>query len=88
MNQSRIFLYGKLKTLAPKGELFVATSKEMTPHNLREAVATLLKNSNPDFGGIGELNSSAIADETRILSEKEPIGEAKEFSFLPPVCGG
>lgn len=88
MNQSRILLYGKLKAFAPKGEIFVATSKEMTPDALREAVATRLKNSNPDFGGLLELKSSALADETRILSEKETIGEGKEFSLLPPVCGG
>ena len=88
MNQSRILLYGKLKAFTPKGEILINTFKEMTPNILREEVAKKLKSFNPDFGGILELKSSAIANDLRILSEKEPIGDGKEFSFLPPVCGG
>ncbi len=88
MIQSRILLYGKLKAFAPKGEILVTTVETMTPDILREEVARTLKELSPNFGGISELKSSAIANDSRILSEKEPIGEGKEFSFLPPVCGG
>ncbi len=88
MTKSRILFFGKLKTLSPKGEIEVETDSEMTPQALREAVAIVLKERDPLFAGVCELQSSAVADATKILNEKAPIGNGREFSLLPPVCGG
>ena len=88
MRTTQITLFGKLKKWAPKGFVEVSIHPEMTPKTLREAVATELTKINSEFPGISDLGSSAVANESRILQEEEPIGDSKEFSLLPPVCGG
>lgn len=88
MITSQITLFGKLKKWAPKGFVQVSIHPEMNPQTLREAVATELMKINSEFPGISDLVSSAVANESRILHEEELIGDSKEFSLLPPVCGG
>ncbi len=88
MNKSRVFLFGKLRSLSPGGEIEVETESDMTPQALREVVAKALKERDPLFAGVRELKSSAVADATKILNEKGFIGTGVEFSLLPPVCGG
>ena len=88
MKMTQITLFGKLKKWAPKGSVEVMIHSEMNPQLLREAVAQELKKINSSFLGIAELCSSAVANESRILQENELLGDSKEFSLLPPVCGG
>ena len=88
MKKTQIRLFGKLKTWAPEGKVDVLIHSEMNPQLLRLAVADELKKMNSSFLGIAELCSSAVADESRILHENELLGDSKEFSLLPPVCGG
>ena len=84
---SRVLLFGKLKQYAVGGELRVDTQPAMTPSEFRQAVADELHRRCPNFPGVAELLSSAVATD-RILSEREPLGDAMEYSLLPPVCGG
>jgi len=86
-SQSRVLLFGKLKAYAVGEELRVATHPGMIPREFREAVAEELHRRCPDFSGVAELVSSAVATD-HVLSEREPLGEALEYSLLPPVCGG
>lgn len=88
MRKGRILLFGQLKTFCPHEMLEVDFEPSMTPEELRKRVSEKIKEKNSFFLGLCELQSSAIANETRILLENEPIGESREFSFLPPVCGG
>ena len=85
--QSRVILFGKLKQYVVGDELRVVTHPEMTPKEFREAVAKELHRRCPDFPGVAELMSSAVATD-RVLSEREQLGNAVEYSLLPPVCGG
>ncbi len=85
--QSRVLLFGRLKQYAVGDELRVVTHPEMTPKEFREAVADELHRRCPDFPGVTELMSSAVATD-RVLSEREQLGTAPEYSLLPPVCGG
>lgn len=85
--QSRVLLFGKLKQYSVGDELRVFTHPEMTAKEFREAVAEELHRRCPDFPGVSELMSSAVATD-RILSEREHLGNAPEYSLLPPVCGG
>lgn len=86
-SQSRVLLFGKLKAYAMGGELRVVTHPGMTPKEFREVVADELHRRCPDFPGVAELMSSAVATD-RIIAEREHLGEAPEVSLLPPVCGG
>ncbi len=88
MNLNRVILFGKLKNLSPQGFIEVSISSEMTPQIFREEVAKVLSSINPKFKGISELNSSAVANDSRIIFENEPIGTSHEYFLLPPICGG
>lgn len=88
MKTTQITLFGKLRKWAPQGLIEVATQSEMNPQLLREVVARELSKRNPDFMGLSELLSSAVANESRVLREDELIGDSNEFFLLPPVCGG
>ncbi|MFM8313458.1 MAG: MoaD/ThiS family protein [Deltaproteobacteria bacterium] len=87
-HQSRVRLFGKLKAYSTQGELFVSTLETMSTAEFRELVAQEIQKTHPEFPGAQELQSSAIANDSRILFEGEAIGDAREFSLLPPVCGG
>ncbi|MCB9254158.1 MAG: hypothetical protein H6617_05695 [Bdellovibrionaceae bacterium] len=86
-SHSRVLLFGKLKQYAIGDELRVVTHPEMTPKEFRAAVAEELHRRCPEFPGVAELMSSAVATD-RVLSEREQLGSSPEYSLLPPVCGG
>ena len=88
MNKSRILFFGKLKTLCLSEPVEVEVHPDMTPQDLRLKVSEVLLQRTKHFSGVQDLQSSALANESRILREGEAIGESREFSFLPPVCGG
>lgn len=90
MNNSypaRVVLYGKLKPFSPTGPLQVLVSGDMTPRELRATVSVALSVA-PGFRGPDELVDCAVANEDRVLAEGERLGNGREFSLLPPVCGG
>lgn len=86
-SETRVCLFGKLKQYAMNQELRVKTHPQMTLTEFRQSVAEELQRRCPQFPGVSELKSSAVATD-RILLEREALGEASEFSLLPPVCGG
>ena len=88
MSDSKILFFGKLKGYAPKEGVTLVVNPQMTVKQLRSLVAQRLAEVSSIFPGESELVSSAIANEDRVLKENETVGESREFSFLPPVCGG
>ena len=85
---SRVLLFGKLRSFSPRGELHVTTTADMTPQQLREVVAGELATLSQNFTGVQELNSSAVVQGERVLTERDNLGDGTEFALLPPVCGG
>ena len=59
-----------------------------TAAEVKAAIATALRQSNPAFGNDDLIDKSVLADNQRILGNDERILASASLAILPPVCGG
>jgi sulfur-carrier protein len=82
MNSVTIRLFGAFRSHSTSSELRVEITPDATISEAKAALARLLPRS-------AELiESSALADETRILGPTDRIPSGARLAILPPVCGG
>ncbi len=76
-----ISLFGAFRGYENGGPLTLALPQGATLVQARSAIKEAL-------GGHPLVDNSALADETRILSEAAIFERDTELAILPPVCGG
>ena len=91
MNQSlvlRVRLFGAFRNLSESNEVELKVFGKATIHDIKNELASVLKNTDANFD-IGKLLSrSVVADQDHILEDSDVIEHETYLSILPPVCGG
>jgi len=90
--QVRVRFFGAFrKYFEGKAELDLALPAGLTAGAARSQIGALLSVHNSAFPLPSDrelLAQSALADESRILSDSDTLDRVQELSILPPVCGG
>lgn len=90
----RIRLFGAFRDLGVEPEIRVRVAPRSTLAEVRGALGRQLaaawrQGANTDTRELETLiRQSALADESRVLQDSEPVSAGMRLAILPPVCGG
>lgn len=89
MNRSiDLKVFGALRRYVPGGTVKLEVEPGMTVDALREKLRRDLGGNEAGFSDGGLLDSTAFANNERVLDNDEVIDGIAHISALPPVCGG
>jgi molybdopterin converting factor small subunit len=77
----QVRLFGSFRNFGDGQSLVVTVPDNATVVDLKNVLAGILKANDL-------VAQSAVADETKVLSDHEPLRGRTKFAILPPVCGG
>ncbi len=89
----KIRLFGAFRNFIDLSEIECSLSPGATQAELKAELAKTLSSAARTSGSSGKnpealLAESALADETKILSNSDPLRDGMRLALLPPVCGG
>ena len=82
-----VTLFGPLRAYLKDPKVILQVPLTGCIGDIRKQLGEILRGTSPSFP-LPLLNHSAIGNETRILTDAEPIGKERSFAILPPVAGG
>jgi len=87
MRQIRVQLFGAFRDYQPEAEVRFELPDDARVADVRQALAEHAEGHWPGFRA-ELLNYSALASESCVLRDSEPLPEDGRLAILPPVNGG
>ena len=85
----KLYLFGAFRKYESKGTpISFQVHESMSVKMFKKRLADRLRELFPDFTDEQLIEDSAIADETRVLSQDHFLTGSCNLLILPPVCGG
>jgi molybdopterin converting factor small subunit len=86
-------LFGAFRNFIDRSEVECSLPSGATQAELKMELAKILSFAAGTAGASGKnpealLAESALADETKILANSDPLRDGMRLALLPPVCGG
>lgn len=84
----KVLLFGGFRKFGNGREVEFSINPGSKVSDLRKMLALELSRLTPELSSEALIRDSAIANESRILSDHESIERPSTLAILPPVCGG
>jgi len=84
----QVQLFGAFRKYSTTGTVVVEVKNVKSVKELKQAIASKLKETHSDFKDDELLSLSALATDDEILPDNASISGKTSVAILPPVCGG
>lgn len=88
MKNYKIKLFGAFRKFHLERDVLIQMSKVATAQELKEELKVYMKKNIQNFNEDVLIDESALATDSKIITNNEELMEDVNLSILPPVCGG